>query len=68
MGKKNSKVSAYKGVSWHVNSQSWQASITVKGIIHNCGFHKDDREAAKSRDMKILRLGLNKPLQVLKRL
>lgn len=63
----HSRASEYKGVSWHTNSQKWQSSITVKGVIYNCGYFDDDRAAAKARDRKIIAFNLNKPLQILKK-
>lgn len=63
--KENPKVSKYKGVSWDTNSQKWLSQVAENKTVHQCGYFKDDREAAKARDLKILRLGLKKPLQIL---
>lgn len=62
----NGRVSQYAGVGWHKESQKWRASVTANGERYECGYHDTDREAAKARDRKILALGLNKPLQILK--
>ena len=67
MSYNHGRVSKYRGVSWHQRSQKWYSSITVKGTVYNCGYHDDEREAAKSRDRKIIALNLNRPLQVLKK-
>ena len=63
----NNRVSKYVGVRWHRESSKWVSTVLDKGITYLCGCHNDDREAAKARDMKIISLGLNKALQILKR-
>lgn len=62
----HNRASKYKGVSWRKQNQKWCASVTYKGQKIECGFHEDEREAAKMRDRKILALGLDVKLQVLK--
>lgn len=66
MKKQNSRVSIYIGVGWNRELQKWRSSISENGIKYDCGYHKNEREAAKARDKKILALGLNKSLQILK--
>ncbi|MHC0441596.1 hypothetical protein [Flavobacterium sp. 3-210] len=66
MGNTHNKVSPYTGVGWHKETQKWRSSVTEKNIRYECGYHDTDREAAKARDLKILALGLKKPLQILK--
>lgn len=63
----HNRVSNYTGVTWNKQSQKWHAQITVKGTRYCCGYHDNDRDAAKSRDRKIIALNLNKPLQILKK-
>ena len=62
----HARVSNYKGVSWNRLHLKWESYVTEKRVRYDCGYYDSDREAAKGRDRKILALGLNKPLQVLK--
>jgi hypothetical protein len=61
------KVSQYTGVGWEKSTQMWKATVTHQRVTYECGRFDDDREAAKARDRKIIAIGLNKPLQILKR-
>lgn len=63
----HNRVSKYTGVTWNKSTSSWTAKLTHKGITYICGIDTNDRNAAKMRDIKILNLGLNKPLAVLNR-
>lgn len=63
----NHRVSKYVGVRWDREHSKWVSTVRDKGITYLCGCFDDDREAAKARDTKIISLGLNKPLQILKR-
>lgn len=63
---KNSRTSKYSGVGWNREQQKWRSSVSQSGIKYDCGYHENERDAAKARDRKILALGLNKPLQILK--
>lgn len=63
----HNRVSKYNGVTWNVQAQKWKSSVSHKSIKYECGYYDNDREAAKGRDRKIIALGLNKPLQILKR-
>jgi hypothetical protein len=63
----NHRVSKYTGVRWDREHSKWVSTVLDKGIKYLCGCFDDDREAAKARDMKIISLGLKKPLQILKR-
>lgn len=60
------KVSPYAGVSWNKSNQKWKATVTAGNTTYECGHFDDDRAASKARDMKIIALKLNKPLQILK--
>lgn len=64
--KQNNRVSIYIGVGWNRETQSWRSSVSEKGIKYDCGYFSNERDAAKARDRKILALGLDKPLQILK--
>lgn len=66
MSKPNNRVSKYIGVGWNRELQKWRSSVSQSGVKYDCGYHESERDAAKSRDRKILALGLNKPLQILK--
>lgn len=64
--KSNPRVSNYIGVGWNREQQKWRSSVSEKGVKYDCGYFDSERDAAKARDRKILALGLNKPLQILK--
>lgn len=57
----------YQGVSFSKRHKRFKSTFTYKGVTHECGSSDDPREAARLRDITIIRLGapLNK-LQVLK--
>jgi hypothetical protein len=57
----------YQGVNFSKRNKKFKATVTYKGVTHECGSSDDPREAARLRDITIIRLGapLNK-LQVLK--
>ncbi|RKS00428.1 hypothetical protein [Flavobacterium sp. 102] len=61
------RVSKYTGVRWNQEANKWGATVTDKKVSHHCGFYSDERDAAKARDIKIIALALNKPLQILKK-
>jgi len=63
----NNRVSNYVGVRWNREANKWISTVRDKGVTYLCGCFDDDREAAKARDIKIVSLKLNKPLQILKR-
>jgi len=68
MRQKNSiKKSPYKGVCWNTQRQKWRAYVTVNGAFQDVGFYDTDREAVRSRDLKIMALNLDVPLQVFKK-
>jgi hypothetical protein len=57
----------YQGVSFSKRYKKFKATFTYKGITHECGLSDDPREAARLRDITILRLGASKnKLQILK--
>ena len=62
----NNRVSKYTGVRWNREHSKWVATILSNKVPYLCGMFDCDREAAKSRDMKIISLNLKKPLQILK--
>ena len=59
--------SKYKGVTYCKKNKNWRSTLYYKNIQYECGRHATERDAAKARDMKIINLGINKPLQILKR-
>ena len=63
----NHRVSKYTGVRWNRDYSKWVATVVSNKVSYLCGMFDCDREAAKSRDMKIISLNINKPLQVLKK-
>jgi hypothetical protein len=63
----NNRVSKYVGVRWDREHSKWVSTVLHKKVKYLCGCFDDDREAAKARDVKIISLGLAKPLQILKR-
>jgi hypothetical protein len=56
----------YEGVVFNKRYGKFKSSITYKRITYECGSSDDPREAARLRDITILRLGAPKKLQVLK--
>lgn len=58
--------SKYTGVKWSGEHEKWYSILSENKVSYHCGFHDDDRAAAKARDMKIIQINSNKPLQVLK--
>lgn len=60
------RTSKYTGVSWNRKFQKWVASVSNLGVKFDCGYFDNERDAAKSRDRKIIALGFKKPLQILK--
>jgi hypothetical protein len=62
----NNRVSKYTGVSWHKETQKWRSQVHDKGIKYECGYYDNERDAAKGRDMKIVKFNMKKPLQILK--
>jgi hypothetical protein len=62
----NHRVSKYTGVRWNRDHSKWIATVLHNKVTYLCGFDCE-REAAKSRDMKIISLNLTKPLQILKK-
>ena len=62
------ETSKYVGVSWDRVLSKWKSGFTYKGVRYECGFYTDERQAAKARDLRIISLGIPKPLQILKRI
>lgn len=62
------KQSDYIGVTWNTQNQKWTSCVNENGIRYECGYYDNERDAAKGRDMKILRLGLKAKLQILTKL
>ena len=63
----NHRVSKFTGVRWNREHSKWVATVLSNKVNYLCGMFDNDRDAARSRDMKIISLNLNKPLQILKR-
>lgn len=60
------RVSKYTGVKQVKGEYTWEAYLIHNKVRYICGIFDNDRDAAKARDIKIISLGLNKPLQILK--
>lgn len=60
------KPKTYTGVQFNTLTQLWQARVTSKGTVYECGHHETPRLAAIARDTKILEKNLPQKLQVLK--
>jgi hypothetical protein len=57
----------YQGVHYSKRYKKFRATFTHKNVTHECGLSDDPREAARLRDITILRLGASKDkLQILK--
>jgi|LakMenE01Jun11ns_1017448.scaffolds.fasta_scaffold9007468_2 hypothetical protein len=57
----------YQGVHYNKRYKKFRATFTYKNVTHECGLSDDPREAARLRDITILRLGASKDkLQILK--
>jgi hypothetical protein len=57
----------YQGVHYSKRYKKFRATFTYKNVTHECGLSDDPREAARLRDITILRLGASKDkLQILK--
>lgn len=63
----NHRVSKYTGVRWNREHSKWVSTVHHNKVTYLCGMFDCDREAAKARDVKIISLGMNKPIQILKR-
>jgi hypothetical protein len=61
------RVSKYTGVRQVKGEHNWESYFTFNGVKYICGIFSCDKAAAKARDEKILNVGANKPLQILKR-
>lgn len=57
----------FVGVRWVSQNQKWKSYVTKNGVDYACGYFKDQRAAVKARDRKIIALGLDVKLQILKR-
>ena len=61
------RVSKYTGVKQVKGEEyMWESYLFHNKVRYTCGMFPDDREAAKARDIKIISMGLKKPLQILK--
>jgi hypothetical protein len=49
-GKNKNSVSMYKGVSWKVENNKWQARIRIVGKQHHIGLYDTELEAAQAYD------------------
>lgn len=60
------KTTNYKNISWDRNRRLWRGHISQKGIRYDCGYFKEEIQAVKAVDMKIIKNGLDyKKLQIL---
>ena len=61
------RVSKYTGVKQVKGEEyMWESYLFHNKVRYTCGIFSCDRLAAKARDIKIVSLGLKKPLQILK--
>lgn len=62
------KKTKYKGVYWKKNAQKWLCKLRLEdGTYMQADGFETDREAAKDRDLKIIKFRINEPLQILKK-
>lgn len=57
--------SIYKYVYWNIRRRRWCGRITENKVLLMGGEYEEEKDAAKSVDLLIIRHKLNKPLQVL---
>ena len=57
----------YIGITWDRSLQKWRSSVSKDGIKYECGYHVEQRDAVLARDKKIVKMGLNVKLQILKK-
>lgn len=58
--------SGYTGVQFNSLTNMWQARVQYNGHVYECGQYETPRQAAISRDKKIIEKGLPQALQILK--
>jgi len=63
MEKKN-----YIGVKWSAQHKKFKSYVTKDSVHYPCGYHDTEILAVKARDIKIVKLGLDVKLQILKKL
>ena len=63
---KPNQTSNYVGVSYNKKTNKYSSTLLANNEVYRCGHFETDREAAKARDLKIIKLRLNRPLQILK--
>jgi hypothetical protein len=61
------KKSIYKYVYWNVRTKKWIGRITQNKILFLGGDYNEEKDAAKSVDLLIIKNNINKPLQILTR-
>jgi hypothetical protein len=54
--KERKKSSQYRGVSYNSNKKIWRCRIIHKGVHHDLGSYKDEKEAAQRYDVEARRL------------
>lgn len=59
--------SKYTGVSWHIRRQRWVVQLYVNGKRQVYGSFKIERDAALAYDKQVIKLGLDRKLNILKR-
>lgn len=57
----------YIGILYNSNYKKFKSKVNHKGITYECGFYDTEREAVLARDKKIIALGLDVKLQILKK-
>jgi hypothetical protein len=63
----NLQKSNYIGVYYSKKFKKFCSNVTFNGVTYNCGTSSDPREAARLRDLKIIKIGAPvKSLQILK--
>lgn len=60
------QTSKYVGVSFNKKTNKYSSTLLANDEVYRCGHFETEREAAKARDLKIIKLRLDRPLQILK--
>lgn len=63
---RKNNTSIYTGVSFNKVRNKYSSTLFANGEEYRCGHFETEREAAKARDLKIIKLRLDRPLQILK--
>jgi len=49
--------SRYTGVAWQASDKAWSSQLMYKGERYYVGYFKDEMDAVRARDMKLIELG-----------